>query len=238
MGRNVLITGASRGIGAAIATEYAAGGYDLILNTSKSSADLNTLAFKLITQYGINCINSIGDIGDPDYVRKLFSSVEHLDVLINNAGVSYIGLIQDMTDADWRRVIDTNLSGVFYTCREASRLMLKEHAGSIINISSIWGDQGASMEVAYSASKGGVNTFTRALAKELAPSGISVNAISCGVINTSMNSCFSEEEMKQIIEEIPKGRLGTPEEVAKVAFYLGNAPEYLTGQIIGVDGAY
>ena len=168
----------------------------------------------------------------------MFSHINELDVLINNAGISYIGLLQDMTVNDWHSLMHTNLDGVFYTSKLAIPFMLSKKEGSIINISSIWGNCGASMEVAYSASKGGVNSFTKALAKELAPSGISVNAIACGVIDTDMNRCFSEEERSNIINEIPFDRMGHPEEIADVVIQLINSPAYLTGQIITVDGGY
>jgi len=137
-----------------------------------------------------------------------------------------------------QHVLNTNLSSCFYTSRLAVPLMLLKHSGRIINISSVWGNVGASMEVAYSASKGGVNSFTKALAKELAPSNIQVNAISCGVIDTAMNHCFSPEEMNALREEIPADRLGQPEEVAKLVLQLIQAPTYLTGQILTLDGGW
>jgi 3-oxoacyl-[acyl-carrier protein] reductase len=132
----------------------------------------------------------------------------------------------------------TNLDSCFYTCKFAVPLMLKKHSGKIINISSVWGNMGASMEVAYSASKGGVNAFTKALAKELAPSNIQVNAIACGAIDTDMNRCFSEEDLQLLTEEIPCDRLGETSEVADLAIYLANSPAYLTGQIITIDGGW
>ena len=144
----------------------------------------------------------------------------------------------DMGDDEWRRVIDTNLSSVFYCCRAAIPPMISRKSGRIINISSMWGNSGASCEAAYSASKAGVNGLTKALAKELAPSNIQVNAIACGIIDTAMNACFSEEELSALKEEIPAGRLGTPEEVAELAFTLAENHPYLTGQIIGLDGGY
>ena len=162
----------------------------------------------------------------------------HLDVLVNNAGISYIGLLMDMSDEDWRQVIDTNLSSVFYCCRAAIPPMISRKSGRIINISSMWGTSGASCEAAYSASKSGVNGLTRALAKELAPSNIQVNAIACGVIDTEMNRQLSAEERKELEDAIPAGRYGTPDEIARIVWDTANAPEYMTGQIIGVDGGY
>ena len=159
-------------------------------------------------------------------------------MLVNNAGISYIGLLTDMSVEEWQSVINTNLSSCFYTSRLAIPLMLQKHSGRIINISSVWGNVGASMEVAYSASKGGVNSFTKALAKELAPSNIQVNAISCGVIDTAMNHCFSQEEMDALREEIPADRLGQPKEVGQLVLQLIQAPAYLTGQILTIDGGW
>ena len=143
-----------------------------------------------------------------------------------------------MSEKDWDNVLSTNLSSAFYTARQAIPLMLKEHSGKIINISSVWGNVGASTEVAYSASKGGLNAFTRALAKELAPSNIQVNAIACGIIDTDMNHCFSQEEIDSIIEESPADRLGTAQEAARMVLQIINSPAYLTGQIITLDGGW
>lgn len=238
MSKTVLITGASRGIGAAIAEGFAKEGYDLILVAHRSADLIKDISKTLAEKYGVSCTYHIGDIGDPAFVNDIFSSVEELDVLVNNAGISHIGLLQDMTDEEWHRLMATNLDSVFYTCRAAIPIMLKKHSGHIINISSAWGLVGAGTEVAYSASKGALNSFTKALGKELAPSSISVNAIACGVIDTEMNSFLSEDEKTALIDEIPAGRMGTPEEVAETALLLANAPTYLTGQIIGLDGGW
>ena len=212
-----LVTGASRGIGRAIAETLAGAGYDLVLTCSRTLPELSGLANSLEEKYGIHCTAQMADASDPVAMDQLFASLDHLDVLVNNAG---------------------NLSSCFYTSRLAVPLMLLKHSGRIINISSVWGNVGASMEVAYSASKGGVNSFTKALAKELAPSNIQVNAISCGVIDTAMNHCFSPEEMNALREEIPADRLGQPEEVAKLVLQLIQAPTYLTGQILTLDGGW
>lgn len=236
--KTALITGASRGIGKALAEAFAAAGYDLYLTCIHSEELLYSLCRRLSEQYQIRCIPFVGDMGDYETVKQLFSGISHLDVVINNAGISHIGLLSDMTPAQWHHVMATNLDAVFYTSKLAIPLMLQKKSGRIINISSIWGNAGASMETAYSASKGAVNSFTRALAKELAPSGICVNAIACGVIDTDMNRCFDEEEMQMIIDEIPADRLGRPEEVADFALQLADSPSYLTGQIITLDGGY
>ena len=238
MRKKALITGASRGIGEAIAKELARQGFDLTLTCLNSLDQLKELAGGLEKKYGVSCHIFQGDMGDPEAVDRLFDGLNRLDVLINNAGISHIGLLSDMSVSQWRRVMSTNLDSCFYTCRRAIPLMVHANQGRIINISSVWGQAGASMEAAYSASKGGVNSLTKALAKELAPSNIQVNAIACGVIDTDMNRCFAPEEMASLIEEIPADRIGRPEEVAALAGQLITAPAYMTGQIITIDGGW
>lgn len=238
MNKTALITGASRGIGKAIAEAFAQKGYDLILTCVSSISVLQEYSAFLEKKYGITCQSVQADAGNHAEISSLFQNIQKLDVLVNNAGVSHIGLLSDMSVEQWHHVMHTNLDACFYTCKYAIPLMLQHHSGRIINISSVWGDMGASMEVAYSTSKGGVNAFTKALAKELAPSNIQVNAIACGLIDTDMNACFSEEDLQYIIEEIPADRIGKPEEVAKLCLMLAEAPEYLTGQIITIDGAW
>ena len=171
-------------------------------------------------------------------MERLFRHIPSLDVLINNAGISYIGLLSEMSTESWNQVINTNLSSLFYTSKKAIPLMLQKHRGQIVNISSVWGDCGASMEVAYSAAKGGVNSFTKALAKELAPSGIQVNAVACGLINTEMNRGLSEEERRALIEEIPADRMGNTAEVAEMVYSVLSMPSYTTGQIFTIDGGW
>lgn len=236
------VTGASRGIGRAIAISLAREGYDLYLVCRSREKELLQLKDELQTACHVSCHASLCDVGDPAQVDTLFSQIREqagrLDVLINNAAVSWRGLLTDMSCADWDALIRTNLNSVFYTSRLAVPLMLRRHAGKILNISSVWGCVGASCEVAYSASKGGVNAFTRALAKELAPSGIQVNAIACGVIDTEMNGFLEETERAALAEEIPAGRFGTPEEAAALAVSLCTGNDYLTGQIIKLDGAW
>ncbi len=237
-GKNVLITGASRGIGRAIAEAFAAQKCNLILTCRSSQERLQQTAEILQSAYGISCQAVAADMGCEADVVKLFSGIDTLDVLINNAGIAHIGLLTDMTADQWHRVLAVNLDACFYTCRAAIPLMLKKHSGRIINISSVWGAQGASMEVAYSASKGGMNAFTKALAKELAPSNIQVNAIACGVIDTAMNACLSPEEMEALCAEIPADRPGSPAEVAALVLQTADAPSYMTGQIITIDGGW
>ncbi len=233
-----LITGASRGIGKAIAEAFARAGYDLILTCSKTLDDLNLIAQELSKKYGVSCQAFQVDMGKADEVDTLFTKINHLDVLVNNAGISHIGLLSDMSVEEWHRIMSVNLDSCFYTAKHGIPLMLQNHAGKIINISSVWGSMGASMEVAYSASKGGVNTFTKALARELAPSNIQVNAIACGVIDTAMNACFTAEDMEALVGEIPADRLGRPEEVAQLVLQTAQAPAYMTGQIITIDGGW
>ena len=233
-----LVTGASRGIGCAIAECLAKEGYHLFLTCRHSADRLTELANHLMEKYDINVIPVVADMGKYEDVSELFRQINHLDVLVNNAGVSYVGLLHEMSVAEWREVMNTNLDALFYTCKYAVPLMLQHHSGKIINISSVWGSVGASTETAYSASKGGVNSFTKALAKELAPSGIQVNAIACGVIDTDMNKCFSAEEMNALRQEIPADRIGQPSEVAQTVLSLLHAPDYLTGQIITLDGGW
>lgn len=238
----VLITGASRGIGKAIAIRFAQEGYSLIINCSKSTDALMELKKELENTYHIPVLASVGNIGDYSYVQQLFSEIQKefggVDIVVNNAGISHIGLLSDMSPEEWNHILDTNLSSVFYTSKQAIPYMLSKQQGKIINISSVWGTVGASCEVAYSVSKGGMNTFTKALAKELAPSNIQVNAIACGCIDTEMNQCFSEEERQELINEIPAGRFGTPEEVASLVYSLAEQHNYLTGQIITLDGGW
>lgn len=236
--KTALITGASRGIGRATAEAFAAAGYSLILTCQNSIAELKAFTDRLQTQYNILCGAIQADAGNPADTVRLFEAVDSLDVLVNNAGISHIGLLTDMTDEQWQRVMSVNLDACFYTCRAAIPVMLKKHSGRIINVSSVWGSQGASMEVAYSASKGGVNAFTKALAKELAPSNIQVNAIACGVIDTAMNSSLSQSDMIKLREEIPADRLGTAEEAAQLILQIAQAPNYMTGQVITMDGGW
>jgi len=242
MKKTVLITGASRGIGKAIAHKFAKEGFCIVINCSQSVNDLMKLKQELEAMYHISVLTSVGDVGDFNYVKELFSIIEETfggtDVLINNAGISHIGLLSDMDAVQWQKIINTNLSSAFYTSKLAIPYMLSKKSGKIINISSVWGNVGASCEVAYSASKGGLNTFTKALAKELAPSNIQVNAIACGCIDTTMNQCFSAEERLALEEEIPAGRFGTPDEVASLAYTLATDCNYMTGQIITLDGGW
>ena len=240
--KTVLVTGASRGIGRAIALAFAKNGYHVFLNCNHSITELDKVREEIEALPKGSCDMVVGDVGNPKSVDEMFKRIykqcDALDVLVNNAGIAHIGLITDMSDKEWARMLDTNLSSVFYCCRAVAPEMVSQKSGKIINISSMWGTSGASCEVAYSATKAGVHGLTKALAKELAPSNIQVNAIACGLIDTDMNACFSEEDLHYIIEEIPADRIGQPEEVARLCAMLVEAPEYLTGQIITMDGGW
>ena len=239
--KTVFITGASRGIGAACARRFAKAGYHVFIHCKQSVGILHDLRDEL-RENGGSCDALIGDVGDPDQVEAMFSTIRQtvggLDVLVNNAGIAWLGLLTDMTNADWDRMLGTNLSSAFYCSRAAIPYMVSQKQGRIINISSMWGRTGASCEAAYSAAKAGLNGLTMALAKELAPSNIQVNAVACGVIDTDMNGCLSEEDKYSLQEEIPAGRFGTPEETADLVFDLAENHPYMTGQILGFDGGF
>lgn len=242
MKHTALITGASRGIGAAIAMRFAEAGYNLSLCCHNSANDLKELADNLRRKYKIEVLTFIGDVSDFAFVSEMTAQTKQrfnkIEVLVNNAGVSYIGLIHEMTVEEWNHVLSVNLNAAFFTAKCIIPDMISCKQGKIINISSVWGNIGASCEAAYSASKGGLNAFTKALGKELAPSNIQVNAIACGVIDTAMNHCFSEEERRELADEIPAGRFGKAEEAAELAYFLATGSEYLNGQILTLDGGW
>ncbi|MBF1010838.1 MAG: SDR family oxidoreductase, partial [Lachnoanaerobaculum sp.] len=196
---------------------------------------------RLVENEGVSCYIGLCDVTNEDSVKEFISdsakAIGKTDILINNAGISYIGLLQDMSLEDWNKVLNTNLTSAFLMSKYVIPEMLKKQSGHIINISSVWGNIGASMEVAYSASKGGINSFTKALAKELAPSNISVNSISPGFIDTDMNKVFEKDELDAIFEEIPMGRAGSPSEVAKLIYKIAMS-DYITGQVITIDGGW
>lgn len=236
-----LVTGASRGIGTGIAESLAKDGYGLCLICRNNEDQLNAFAGHLHKTYGVEVMTLRGNVGNEFFVQEVRKNVEEvfgsLDVLVNNAGIWRGGLLTDMTLSTWNELIETNLTGTFLITRAFVPMMVSKKSGQIINISSVWGIKGASCEAAYSATKGGVNAFTTALAKELGPSGIRVNAIAPGVIDTDMNAGYSEEEMDKIIEDIPLGAMGNPEDIGKALMGIINTP-YITGQIITVDGGY
>lgn len=240
--KTVFITGASRGIGRAIAIRFAAAGYRLALCCRHNSDMLRKLQTLITEQYHTDCLIYTADTGNYSQMASMMNDTiqhfHHIDVLVNNAGISYIGLLTDMSSEDWQNILNTNLTSVFNSCRLTVPGMVHRHSGKIINISSVWGCCGASCEVAYSATKGGINAFTQALAKELAPSNIQVNAIACGAIDTEMNAFLSKEDRQALTDEIPSGRFGRPEEVAELVLDLSENHHYMTGQIIRLDGGW
>lgn len=238
--KTVLVTGSGRGIGRAIALYFAKQGYNVIINGKENEDALKDTEREILNH--APCLSFLGDVGDREIAKKIIETgIKHfgaIDIVVNNAGISYIGLLTDMSSEEWNKVITSNLTSVFHCSSLVLPHMIQRQSGKIINISSVWGNVGASCEVAYSASKGGVNAFTKALAKEVAPSHIQVNAIACGAIQTEMNQFLSEEDKESLIEEIPANRMGTAEEVAEFVFQVSQSGEYLNGQIIQFDGAW
>ncbi len=241
MNKTVVVTGASRGIGRAVSIYYAQNGFNVCICCRKNSEMLEKVRQEILN-YGVECIAYTGDIGNfqkcETFFKLIAQSYSKIDILVNNAGISHIGLLQDMSPDEWHNIVEANLTSVFNCCKLAIPIMLSRHAGKIVNISSVWGCVGASTEVAYSATKGGINSFTKALAKELAPSNIQVNAIACGIIDTDMNSFLNDDELQSVLNEVPAGRIGKPEDVAKLAFDITNTSDYMTGQVIKLDGGW
>lgn len=239
--KSAIITGASRGIGQALAQKLAET-FGYIAVCCQNSAQELSLAAQSIEQTGCRCHAFVGDVSDYNFTSEMIDTViaeaGKIDALVNNAAISAVGLFTDMTPKEWQRILDVNLTSVYNTCHCAVPHMVHEKSGHIINISSVWGLAGASCEVAYSAAKGAVNSFTKALAKELAPSRIAVNAIAFGAVDTSMNSHLSAEEIRSLEEEIPYGRMAAPEEAAACISNILNMPSYMTGEIIKFDGAW
>lgn len=239
MNKRILVTGASRGIGRALCTQLYKEGYDLII-VSRNEDKLLELKHELgdLSDRIIICKADVGTIEGAKSISLSVEKAGGVYAVVNNAAIAHIGLLSDMTYEEWNKVIDTNLNSVFYVSKAVIPYMVSNKEGKIINISSVWGNVGASMEVAYSASKGGVNAYTKALAKELAPSNIQVNAVAFGVIDTDMNSELSKEDMDNLKSEIPADRISTPSEAAAMIVNVLNAPAYMTGQIITMDGGW
>jgi 3-oxoacyl-[acyl-carrier protein] reductase len=239
-GKRALVTGASRGIGRAIAIELAKLGASVVICYSRDEAGAEETVEKIreAGAFGKAFKCDVSKFNEThQLVEEVVKTLGGIDLLINNAGVSKIGLFIDMTEEDFDNIIGINLKGVFNVTHSAVKHMLAAKQGSIVNISSIWGNSGASCEVLYSTSKGGVNSFTKALARELGPSNIRVNAVSPGVIDTGMNSWLQQEEVDALKEEIPMGQFGDTYDVAKmVAFLCSEDSKYITGQIMTVDG--
>ena len=240
--RTAVVTGGATGIGAAAVQLLCERGFRtaIIYHTSEEKAF--ALSSFLVSK-GYDSFAAQADVSDPAQVQKMVQEVlahsSSIDVLVNNAGVDHWRLFDTVTDEEWRRVIDTDLSGAFYCCREVLPHMLHQKYGRIVNIASMWGQTGASCEGVYSAAKAGVIGLTKALARETALSGVTVNCVSPGAIGTDMMKRFSAEEAAAFCEEIPMGRLGTPREVAQaIAFFASEESSYITGQVLGVNGGF
>ncbi len=236
----VFVTGSSRGIGKEIAKIFAKNNFKVVINCINRKDELEK-TYNELKKINPNILALQGDISNYNIALNIFKTIEktfgNVDILINNAGISHIGLFNLITPDIWQKLIKTNIEGVFNCSHIACQNMINNKYGKIINISSIWGNVGASCEVIYSATKGAINSFTKALGKELAPSNITVNAISCGAIETEMNNFLSEEEKQSFIDEIPYMRFGKPEEVANLVYFLASENcSYLTGQVITLDG--
>lgn len=227
-----LVTGGTRGIGLAVCSALVQKGYCVTATYLSSEADAKEAQKQLPEVRFVKA-----DVADEEAVKGVLSQMPKIDLLVNNAGISLYKQVQDTTAEEWNRVFSVNASGTFFCCKHAAKKMISQGSGAIVNISSVWGQTGGSCESAYSASKGAVISFTKALAKELAPSGIRVNCVCPGVIGTEMNARFSKEELSALCEEILAGRLGTTEEVAAAVLFFAET-EYVTGQILGVNGGF
>ena len=233
MNKTALITGASRGIGAAVARSLAADGWEVVINY-KDSADK---AAALARELGARAV--CADVSDEAAVAAMFDRIGPVGLLVCNAGICDYGLLTDLSPARWRELFAVNMDGMYHCCRAAIPAMVRDKAGCIITVSSVWGRYGASCEAAYSATKGAVIAFTKAMAKELGPSGIRVNCVAPGVIDTDMLADFDFADRAALAAETPLGRLGRPEDVAGlIAFLASEKASFLTGQIIGCDGGF
>lgn len=240
MKKTIIVTGASRGIGAAIVKMLAKEDYNIVLNYNKSEEIAKKMQEEF-TKQGKNVEIFKADVSKREEVKKLIeftiNKFKKIDVLINNAGISQTRLFTDITDEDWNNMLNVNLNSVFYMTQEVLPYMIHEKEGCIINISSIWGITGAACETHYSVAKAGIDAMTKSLAKELGPSNIRVNSIAPGIIDTDMNKYLSDEELVNIEEEIPLGKIGSPETIAKCVKWLIE-DDYTTGQIIGINGGW
>ncbi|MBQ3150066.1 MAG: SDR family oxidoreductase [Clostridia bacterium] len=238
----VLITGASGGIGKAVARLFAQKGYNVAIGYNRGKDSAEALCRELCDS-GYSAKAFCADVSDSSAVREMFKRINEafggVDVLVNNAGIAQQKLFTDITDEDFDRMFSVNVKGVFNCCREAIPYMVNRKNGRIINVSSVWGISGASCEVHYSASKAAVIGLTKALAKELGPSGICVNCVAPGVIDTPMNSCFDSDTMTSLKEETPLMKIGTPDDVAKaVMFFASEDSSFVTGQVLCTDGGF
>ena len=241
-GKIALVTGASKGIGSGIALSLAKEGATVIVNYNSDEEGANSVVSKIkeLDSYGFAIKGDISTYdGANNLINKVISDFSRIDILVNNAGICNLGLFMDLGIEELQRIVNTNFMGIMYTSHSILPHMSSRRSGRIINISSIWGNVGASCEAIYSATKGGINSFTKALGKEMAMSNITVNAVAPGVIDTAMNKWLSDEERKSLEEEIPMGRFGKVEEVGSLVAYLcKDEASYITGQIITLDGGY
>jgi 3-oxoacyl-[acyl-carrier protein] reductase len=237
---SILITGASHGVGRALALACAASGRfsKIILNGGHDAAALEETARRVSAAGDLVCVSDLGDVGSLAYVESLRARFGPVDVLVNNAAVSLVGLLTDTAPEDWERIMRVNVTSLYNTCHTYVPDMVSAGGGQILNVSSVWGLAGASCEVAYSASKGAVNAFTKALAKELAPSHIRVNAVALGIVDTRMNAHLSEKETAEIRDQIPAGYIASPEEAAQAVLRLLEMPEYFNGEVVRFDGGW
>lgn len=240
--RNVLITGSSRGIGAACARLFAESGDRVFINYNNSQKSAELLRNSLI-KHGEQAVTIKCDVSDPEQVKRMFNEIglicEGIDVLVNNAGIAQTKLFTEITDEDWQRMISTNLSSAFYCCRAAIPYMIRKKFGRIINISSMWGQVGGSCEVHYSAAKAGIIGLTKALAMEEGLSGITVNCVAPGVIKTDMTGNLSDEDLESLRQETPTGTIGIPEDISKAVFFLAkDESAFINGQVLGVNGGF
>ena len=230
-GRLALVTGASRGIGRAIAAELARAGASVVVGYRSGAEEAEALA----TEIGGRAVQA--DVADPEQAARLVEEAGDLDILVNNAGLTRDGLILRMSDEDWRTVLDTNLGGVFHTCRAAARGMMKKRRGAIVNLTSVVGLHGNPGQTNYAASKAGIVGFTKSLAKEMASRGVRANAVAPGYIQTALTEVLPDEVQQAILANTPLGRLGTPEDVAgAVRFLCSDEASFVTGEVLLVDG--
>ena len=240
--KTVLITGASRGIGAATAKLFAANGYTVAVNYQRSKQCAEQVVNEIIASGG-DAFAVCADVSNEDAVKQMMCFVRqrvgHIDVLIHNAGVAKQALLTDTTADEWRQMLGVHVDGAFYCCKEAIPLMLQNEGGKILIVSSMWGVTGASCEVAYSTAKAALIGFSKALAKELGPSNITVNCVAPGVINTDMCKSLDDQTMQELKEETPLQRIGTPEDVANTLLFLSSdKSSFITGQVIGINGGF